>query len=431
MEDLLIRNGLLLGASTGAQRADIVVDKGRIVSVGAVGTMGAFRREMDASNHAVMPGFVNCHGHAAMTLLRGIGDDLPLHQWLEEEMWPREDRLDGEAVYWGTMLAIAEMLKSGTTTFTDMYFFMDDVARAVEETGIRAVLSRGMIGTSEEEGSSRMEDSEEFVRRWHGAAGGRISVMLGPHAPYTCSETYLSRVANLSARLAVPVQTHISETEHEVETMLARHGKTPVEIVRDSGLMDRPLIAAHCVDLRQGDIEILAEKEVTVAHNPGSNLKLGSGIAPIPGLLEKGVVVGLGTDGAASNNNLDMMEEMRLAALIHKGANRQPTLLPAETVFSMATEAGGRALFLDDVGRLEPGCRADIVLMCLNRPHLTPANNILSHMVYAAQPSDVDTVIVDGRVLVEGGRLVELDEEKIMAEAERCARQISGDNNGG
>lgn len=429
MADLLIRNGLLLGASSGAERADIVVDKGRIVSVGPVGSLGGFRREIDASNHAVMPGFVNCHGHGAMTLLRGIGDDLPLQQWLEEEMWPREERLDGEAVYWGTMLAIAEMLKGGTTTFTDMYFFMDDVARAVEETGIRAVLSRGMIGTDEDKGSSRMEESKEFVSRWHGAAGGRISAMLGPHAPYTCSQGYLSRVADLSAQLAVPVQIHISETSYEVETSLAQHGKTPVGMVRDSGLMDRPLIAAHCVDLRQGDIDILAEKGVTVAHNPGSNLKLGSGIAPVPQLLDKGVVVGLGTDGAASNNNLDMMEEMRLAALIHKGFNRQPTLMPVETAFCMATENGGRALFLEDVGRLEPGCRADIVLLSLNRPHLTPGHNILSHVVYAAQPADVDTVIVDGRVLVEKGRLVEMDEEKIIAEAERCARRICGEKN--
>lgn len=425
MADILFRNGTVLGPE-GPLQADVAVQGDSIAAVGNAEAEGHWDRIIDAANCAVMPGFVNTHGHAAMTLLRGVGDDLPLMQWLEQEMWPREARLTGSDVYWGTMLAIGEMLKGGTTTFADMYFFMDDAARAVAESGIRAVLSRGMMATSEGEGKSRLKESREFVRQWHGAAQGRITTMLGPHATYTCPPWYLEQVAELADQLQVPIQIHLCETEDEVRNSQEQYGKTPVAVAEAAGLLSRPLLAAHCVHLTAEDIDLLARHQVKISHNPGSNLKLGSGIAPVPRLLTRGLAVGLGTDGAASNNNLDMMEEMRLCALIHKGVGLEPTELPAATALAMATEMGARTLFLDGVGRIAPGYKADLVLVDLNKLHLTPRTNVVSHIVYAAQPADINLVMVDGTIVVEDGRLLTIDEEKTIAEASRCARRICG-----
>lgn len=425
MAGILIRNGMVL-ADGSARRADVAVAGDRIVAVGEVEADGQWERVIDADNFAVMPGFVNTHGHAAMTLLRGIGDDLPLMQWLEREMWPREARLNEDDVYWGTKLAIGEMLKGGTTTFSDMYFHMDGAARAVEESGIRAVLSRGLVVTSEAEGKEKLAESRAFVQKWHGAAGGRISTMLGPHASYTCPPECLRQIAALSDELAVPVQIHLCETEAEVKNSLNEHGMTPVALVAATGLFNRPVLAAHCVHLSEEDIDILAGNSVRIAHNPGSNLKLGSGIAPVPRFLERGLIVGLGTDGAASNNNLDMMEEMRLCALIHKGLQREPTLIPAATALAMATEMGAKALFLSELGQIAPGYKADLLLINLDKLHLTPRTNILSHLVYAAQPGDISLVMADGVVVVEEGMLVNMDEKEIMAEASRCSRHICG-----
>ncbi|ACX52102.1 amidohydrolase [Ammonifex degensii KC4] len=407
----------------------IAVEDGRIVYVGpAEEAPSDFRpnRVLRGSNFVALPGLVNAHTHAAMTLFRGYADDLPLKRWLEEAIWPLEAKLKGEDVYWGTLLACAEMLLGGTTTFADMYFFMDEVAEAVDKSGIRASLARGLIGILP--GADKaLKESEEFVRRWHGKANGRITCMLGPHAPYTCPPAYLEEVVRLAEELQVGIHIHVSETAHEVEEIRRQYGCSPVEMLEKAGVFRVPVLAAHGVHLSPRDMEILAQYKAAVVHNPESNMKLASGIAPVTELLAAGVTVALGTDGAASNNNLDMWEEMRAAALLAKVSRNDPEALPAYQALEMATLGGAKALGLaDQIGTLEVGKRADIVLVDLARAHLQPPHDPISHLVYAARASDVDTVIVDGRIVVEGGRLITLDLGEIMARSCSAARRLVG-----
>jgi 5-methylthioadenosine/S-adenosylhomocysteine deaminase len=409
---------------------DIVVEGEKISYVGPHKEWDrSFDRIIDGTGRMVAPGFVNAHGHAAMSLLRSYADDVPLMYWLEKRIWPIEAKLKREDVYWGTMLAILEMLKSGTTTFVDMYFFMDQVAEAAEEAGMRAVLARGLVGIGHlaEKG---LDESKQFVRDWQGRGQGRITTMLGPHAPYTCPPEYLKKVIALQEELSVPIHIHISETLDEVNRIKEQYGVSPVVLLRDTGLLTRPVLAAHCVHLSGEDMDILRDYGVHVAHNPGSNLKLGSGIAPVPDLLARGVTVGLGTDGAASNNNLDMMEEMRLAALLHKGSRMDPTLITADDALAMATRESAKAAFLADVGVVAPGMKADLIMIDLNRPHLVPQHNLTAHLVYAAQPGDITLVMVDGKVLVEDGKPTTLDEEKILFQAQqRAIHLVKPDSN--
>ncbi|MBM4236786.1 MAG: amidohydrolase [Firmicutes bacterium] len=380
---------------------------------------------IDGRNLLVMPGLVNTHGHAAMTLLRSYADDLPLQEWLEEKIWPIEEHLTADDVYWGSMLAICEMLKGGTTTFKDMYFFMDKVAEAAAESGIRAFLSRGMIGFGDS-AAKGLKETEEFIKNWHGAEGGRINITLGPHAPYTCPPPYLEKVIALATKSGRPLQIHLSETKREVEESIAQHGASPIELVYRLGLFAHQVTAAHCVHVSDHDMEILAENQVGVAHNPGSNLKLGSGVAPVARMLAKGIKVGIGTDGASSNNNLDMFEELRLTSLLAKGIAMDPTLIDAKTALRMATVTGAEALFLEDCGCLKEGWKADLIGLRLDVPHLTPMHDPTAQIVYAASAADVDLVLVDGKIVLEKGELLTIDEAKIRAEATRCATRLVG-----
>ncbi len=445
-ETILIRGALIIPMDDTVPaffRGDLLVDEGRIAAIRRMpdspSESGARRqaaspagsrppvvdRTVDGRELVLMPGFVNAHGHAAMSLFRGYADDLPLMAWLEEKIWPAEANLDEEDVYWGTMLSIVEMLKGGTTTFSDMYFFMDRVAGAVAESGIRAVLARGLIGA---EGSDdALADSERFAGEWHGRADGRVNVHLGPHAPYTCPPAFLHRVMEVAARTGRPMQIHLAETVGEVERSLAEHGCSPVQHLKRLGFFQYPVTAAHCVHLDEADIATLAAGSIGVAHNPGSNLKLGSGVAPVLKMLEAGIKVGLGTDGAGSNNNLDLLEEMRLAALLAKGLSFDPTRMPALTALEMATAGGAEALFLPRVGRLKEGWCADVIGFKTDVPHLNPLFDPAAHIVYAAAAAGVSLVIVDGKILVEGGRLTGLDEEKIIAEASRRAYRLTGE----
>lgn len=424
---ILIREAtvITLQADDGIIRdTDIVVDGQTISYVGPQKLWEeSFDRVINGRGKLVFPGFVNAHGHAAMTLLRSYADDVPLMYWLEKRIWPVEAKLKREDVYWGTMLAVLEMIKGGITTFTDMYFFMDQVAEAAEEAGIRAVLARGLVGIGHmaEKG---LEESEQFVNTWQGRGNGRITTMLGPHAPYTCPPDYLKRVMALQETLNVPIQIHLSETLDEVDRIKKEYGVSPAVLLKNTGLLEKPVLAAHCVHLSEEDMDILQEYNVHVAHNPGSNLKLGSGIAPVPDLLTRGITVGLGTDGAASNNNLDMMEEMRLAALLHKGSRMDPTAITAQQALAMATRESAKAVFLDDVGTVEAGKKADLVMIDLQRPHLTPQHDLVAHLVYAAQPSDITMVMVNGQILLEDGQLTTLDEEKILYQAQQRAMHL-------
>ena len=401
--------------------ADVVIDGETISYVGPQKEWeNNFNTVINGRGKMLSPGFVNAHGHAAMTLLRSFADDVPLMYWLEKRIWPIEAKLKREDVYWGTMLAILEMIKGGTTTFTDMYFFMDQVAEAAEESGIRAVLSRGLVGIGHM-ADKGLEESEQFVSTWQGRGDGRITTMLGPHAPYTCPPEYLGRVLTLQEKLNVPIQIHVSETQDEVNQIQEKHGVTPAVFLKNAGLFDRPVLAAHCVHLTEEDMDILKAHNVHVAHNPGSNLKLGSGIAPIPDLLSRGIIVGLGTDGAASNNNLDMMEEMRLAALLHKGSCMDPTVITAREALAMATRESAKAVYLENVGVVAEGMKADLIMLDLAKPHMTPQHDLVAHLVYAAQPSDITLVMINGKILFENGELKTLDEEKILFQAQQRA----------
>ncbi|MFD1674436.1 amidohydrolase [Alicyclobacillus fodiniaquatilis] len=372
-----------------------------------------------------IPGLINTHGHAAMTLLRGAGDDMPLMNWLHERIFPLEEKLTEEATYWGTQLAAWEMLISGTTTYTDMYMMMENTARAVSESGMRGVLSVGVVGFDEDSRAKGLSRSRQFVADWQQKAQGRITVMLGPHAPYTCPPDFLTEIAELAAVLNVPIQIHLSETKTEVEDCLKQHGVTPIELAQKVGLFNLPLLAAHCVHVTDADLDIMATHGVRVAHNPQSNLKLGSGVAPLQKMLERNMVVGLGTDGAASNNNLDMFEEMRLAATLHKGVHQDAEMIPAATAFQMATELGAKACCLETgLGTLQPGSPCDMVLLDGSSPHLMPRHNLLSDVVYACGADDVRDVFIQGRQVVANGQPLTIDTERVKSEVARLKKII-------
>lgn len=411
-------------------QGDIAIEGSIIKAVGDMGQIDdqwQADKVIDGTGKVALPGFINCHTHGAMTLLRSYADDLPLMQWLEKKIWPLESKLEAEDVYWGSMLCILEMIKSGTTTFADMYFFMDQVAQAVSITGIRADLARGLIGITPRSEQS-LEEAEALVRQWHNNAGGRITVRLGPHAPYTCPPAFLEKVMQLAADLNVGIHIHLAETKNELDSINSQYGKSPIQLMADLGVFQFPTLAAHCVHVSKEDIDIMARQRVGVAHNPESNMKLASGIAPVPQMIAAGVNVGLGTDGAASNNNLDMLEEMRTAALLHKVQTMDPTVLSSYQALLMATRNGAKVLGLEDIiGQLKPGMKADLILINMQQPHLYPCHDVLAHLVYAAQASDVQTVLIDGKIVMEDRHLTTINEQEVMNEIANRARRLVSD----
>ncbi len=373
-----------------------------------------------------MPGLINTHGHAAMSLLRGYSDDQSLQVWLEQKMWPMEAKFTDEDVRWGTSLAVAEMLKSGTTTFVDMYDRMNIVAEVVEQSGIRAMLTRGVIGLCPPEvQTSKLNEAKQFVRDWNGKADGRIGAMMSPHAPYTCPPDYIARIVEAAHELNVPLHTHMSESSAEVAQNVKDYGCRPVEHLDKLGFFSRPALLAHAVHLTDEEIALLAARGAAVSHNPASNLKLASGIARVPDLLKAGVTVSLGTDSAASNNNLDLFDEIRLAALIHKGISGDPTAVPAHEALKMGTVYGAKAICQDQrLGQLKEGLKADFIAINIEQPHFYPQTEIVSHFVYSGSGRDVVHVWIDGNQVVKNGQCLLLDEAKIMAEAQRCFERL-------
>jgi len=402
----------------------IVVEGADIVSVTREEPGGEWSDIIGGPEVAALPGLVNAHTHVAMTLMRGYADDMELMPWLEKKIWPTEFRLKSEDIYWGSLLGMVEMLRAGVTTFNDMYWWFDATARAAQETGIRANLSAVLLGFMDR-AEKDLAAAGEFARQWRDAAEGRITVMLGPHAPYTCPDSIMRCVIETARDLGLGVHIHLSETAAEVKESVQKLGASPILHMEDIGLFEiHPVLAAHCVHVSDDDIAILARRRVGVSHNPGSNMKLASGIAPVPKMMKAGVILGLGTDGAASNNNLDVLEEARLAALLHKLACDDPTCVTAYQALELATRGGARALGLDDrIGMLAPGMKADIILVGLDRPHLTPRHNVVSHLIYSARACDVQTVLVNGAIVVNDGKVTTVDEKEIMS---RVTERVRG-----
>ncbi len=385
---------------------------------------------IDGKNKLAMPGLINTHTHSGMTIMRNFANDLSLEEWLFNNIIPTEAKLTEEDIYWGTMLGMAEMIKSGTTAFTDMYYYMDTIARAVEETGMRANLSRNafkFIGSSSEMVRNQVPVCVDYFKNWNNKADGRIKVYVEIHSVYLCDKVGLTESAQLAKELGTGIHIHLLETQKEREEAIKRYGADPIEVCLKAGVFEVPVIAAHCVHLSDSNYDVLLNNGVNVAHNPTSNLKLGSGIANVPLMMKKGINVALGTDGAASNNNLDMFEEMHLAALIHKGHHMQPTLVSAEDVLKMATENGAKATgFEGETGRLQEGYKADLVLIDMDKAHIAPVNDCISALAYCVQGSDVDTVIVDGNVLMENRVLKTIDEEKVKYKVKEISKRVLG-----
>ncbi|CAJ1002799.1 MULTISPECIES: amidohydrolase [Brevibacillus] len=381
---------------------------------------------IDLKGNYVLPGLINTHGHAGMSLLRGYSDDLPLQQWLEDKMWPLEAQFTGDHVKWGTYLSLIEMIRTGTTTFVDMYDHMDEVAKAVEATGMRARLCRGMIGLcSEEERAAKLEEATDFAKNWHNQADGRITTMLAPHAPYTCPPEFIMQIVERAEELALPIHIHMSETKWEVGQNEQDYGLRPVAHLEKLGVFRRPTLVAHAVHLTDEEIDVLANYQVKVSHNVVSNLKLASGVAPVPKMLAKGISVSLGTDSTASNNNLNLFEELKLAAILHKGVSYDPVAVPAEEALRMATRYGADGVFQPDaLGSIETGKQADLIVLDSHQAHFHPAHNPVSHVVYAANGRDVTDTIVAGRFLMRNRELLTVDEERVIFEANRVFQTL-------
>ena len=422
-DNFVISGAKVLMPDGTVEAANIFISGDKISKIGGGDVDGS--NVLDGRGKFATPGLVNAHTHASMTLLRSYSDDKSLMDWLQKDIWPVEDKMTRRDIYWGAALAAVEMIRGGTTAFADMYGpCMDEVAKVVDESGLRGSLCRGLI--SFVDGDKKLADNVALYKNFHGAANGRVTVMFGPHAIYTCPPDYLRKVAAEASKLGAEIHMHMNETLTEINDSIKNYGKRPFEVVAETGLFDCGTLAAHCVHLSDTEIEIIRRKKIRVAHNPGSNMKLASGIAPVTKLLAAGVTVALGTDGASSNNNLDMLEETRLAALLAKVDTLNPLAVPAAQALQMATDFGARALGLKSVGRLEVGCKADIVLWDMRGVDWQPNYNPASLLVYSANSSAADTVIVDGKILMQNRELTTLDEQKIIAEFTACANRLTG-----
>ena len=421
---LQIKNSLILTVNPQnevLENADIAIENGCLLAVGKVPENFEADKVIDATDQIAMPGLVNTHTHIPMSLFRNYADDLPFWPWLLEKIKPAEDHLSAEHVYWGAKLGILELIQSGVTCFSDMYFYMGEVAKVVEESGIKACLSGVLLEVSDL-GPTFMKAAVDFHDSWHGKAGGRIKVFFGPHSMYLCGPEYLRETTEEALKRKTRIHIHLSESRQEVADSLEKYGKSPVQHLVDLGLFECLTAAAHCVHLSVEDIELLRKHKVSVLNNPTSNLKLANGFAPVEELLKKGVNVALGTDGSASNNNVNLFEEMHLAALVNKAINDNTESVPAQQVLRMATINGAKALGLEkEIGSLEVGKRADLILLDANKPHYYPRHNPVSSIAYSAQAADVSTVLVNGKVLMENYKVKTIDVEETMREGERMA----------
>jgi 5-methylthioadenosine/S-adenosylhomocysteine deaminase len=431
--DMLVVGGTVLTMEPDTEpikNGAVAVADGRIAAVGPAEELlevGQPGDVLNAGNCLVLPGLVNTHSHLAMTLFRGIADDLPLMQWLEGHIWPAEKaHVNRETVRLGTELAAAEQLLGGITTTTDMYFFADDVCEVLAAAGMRAVVAESLIGFA----TPRCATSEEMLAKQRDLLEAYedhplITPSVAAHAPYSVQASDLVAETELAEGFEVPMQIHLSETAWEVEKLLEEKGLSPVAYLADLGVLSERTVAAHCVHVSPQDIELLAEFEAGVSHNPVSNLKLASGVSPVPALLDGGVKLGMGTDGTASNNTLDLLRDMQLAALLHKGISGDPTVLPARQMLEVVTVNGAKVLGLDDrIGTLVEGHDADLICLSIDGPHTAPMYDPFSHVVFAARASDVRHVLVRGEILVRNRELKTLDRERIEAQVREFSETV-------
>ncbi len=381
----------------------------------------------DGNNKVMLPGFYNTHCHIPMTLLRGYGEGLPLQRWLFEKVFPFEAKLTGEDCYWGAMHGAIELIKSGVASFTDMYFFIGDIIRAVEESGLKGNISHGSSfnpHVPDFKDLKAYKDTFSLANIYNKKLNGRIKVDASLHAEYTSNEGFVRQVAEFAKENNLIVQTHISETLKEHEECKQRHGLTPFAYLNKCGLLDQPVVAAHCVWIEGEDFDIIKEKNVSPSHCISSNIKLGSGFAPIKQMLDKGIRVGLGTDGASSNNNLNFMEEIHLASMINKGVNRDPEFLQPSQILKMATENGAISQGRFDAGKIKVGYKADLIVIDMDKPHLQPVFDILANVVYSAQAEDICLSMIDGKLVYKDGELTNIDVERTVFETNRIKDRI-------
>lgn len=395
------------------RETNIYIEGTRITAMGKKPEGFLEEKVIDGKDKLAIPGLINCHTHSYMSFMRNVADDLSFMDWLFGSVDPIEQQMTDEDTYWGACLAIIEMMKSGTTCFNDMQMNIHQTTRAVKESGMRAVISRGLVGSGNDE-AGQMRLRQAYEERDAAADCDRLTFMLGPHAPYTCDEGFMRIVSEEAKKNHMRIHVHLSESESEIAQIKEKYGCTPIEMADRNGLFDVPAIAAHCVQITESDMEILKRKNVSVVTNPASNMKLGNGFAPVPEMLEKGINVCIGTDGAASNNSLNLFHEMSLLALIHKGVKRTPQCISAKENIRIATINGAKALGLErEIGSLEVGKKADIAILNLNTPSLTPRNNLIAGLSYSANGSEVETVIIDGKMTMENRKILTMDESLV------------------
>ena len=413
---ILLKNILAVvpeGDTDVIKETSIYIENRRIVAVGEEPEGFQADKVIDGKDRLAIPGLINCHTHSYMSFMRNVADDLSFMDWLFGTIDPIEQQMTDEDTYWGACLAIIEMMKSGTTCFNDMQMNIHQTTKAVKESGMRAVISRGLVGSGNDE-AGQIRLAQAYEERDAFKDCDRLTFMLGPHAPYTCDDGFMRIVSEEAKKNNMRIHVHLSESESEISQIKEKYGCSPIEMADRNGLFDVPAIAAHCVQVTESDIEILKNKNVSVVTNPASNMKLGNGFAPVPAMLEAGVNVCLGTDGAASNNSLNMFHEMSLLALIHKGVKKTPQCVSAKENFRIATINGAKALGLEkETGSLEVGKKADIAILNLNTPSLTPRNNLIAGLSYSANGSEVETVIIDGKITMEDRKVLTLDEELV------------------
>ena len=427
---IVIKNTLAIlpqGAEDGIQETSIYIEGDKIAAIGDAPEGFTEDKVIDGKDKLVIPGLINCHTHSYMSFMRNVADDLSFMDWLFGTIDPIEQQMTDEDTYWGANLAIIEMMKSGTTCFNDMQMNIHQTTRAVKESGMRAVICRGLVGSGNDE-AGQMRLRQAYEERDAARDCDRLTFRLGPHAPYTCDDAFLKIVAQEAKKENMGIHVHLSESVSEIEQIQEKYGCTPIALAEKCGIFDVPAIAAHCVQVTEEDMDILVRKNVSVVTNPASNMKLGNGFAPIGRMLEKGINICLGTDGAASNNCLNMFHELSLLTLIHKGTGKTPQCVSAKEGFRIATINGARALGLEkEIGSIEVGKKADLAILDLNTPSLTPRNNLIAGLSYSANGSEVDTVIINGQITMENRRILTMNEQLVYRKIQQIIERMGLD----